>query len=84
MSVTQTIMLTICLGLICALHVHAGLAVSQEHLEELYKNTPAVPDERLADAELDNAYDIYKWNATIHWPTVGKTNSRDVNQNHID
>lgn len=27
---------------------------------ECWENWPAVPDERLADAELDNAYEIYK------------------------
>lgn len=31
-----------------------------EDREELYRQTPAVPDERLADAELDNAYELFK------------------------
>ncbi|XP_022218682.2 uncharacterized protein LOC111071572 [Drosophila obscura] len=31
----------------------------QQQLEEIYWQTPAVPDERLADAEVDNAYELF-------------------------
>lgn len=32
----------------------------KELQEKLYKQWPGVTDERLADAELDNAYDLFK------------------------
>ncbi|KRF97655.1 uncharacterized protein Dwil_GK26766, partial [Drosophila willistoni] len=33
--------------------------LSYQEREELYRQTPAVPDERMADAELDNAYELF-------------------------
>ncbi|EDV96508.1 GH16284 [Drosophila grimshawi] len=33
---------------------------SKEKQQELYKQWPGVEDERFADAEVDNAYELYK------------------------
>ncbi|XP_052845653.1 uncharacterized protein LOC128258196 isoform X2 [Drosophila gunungcola] len=50
----------ICLLVICAIGWSAGMVrseLSRQELEERYQQTPPVPDERDADAEMDSAYD---------------------------
>ncbi|XP_037719738.1 uncharacterized protein LOC119553426 isoform X4 [Drosophila subpulchrella] len=52
----------ICLLVICVIGWSAGMpssGLSRQELEDRYRRMPPVPDERDADAELDNAYDRF-------------------------
>ncbi|KAH8314836.1 hypothetical protein KR074_001285, partial [Drosophila pseudoananassae] len=61
-----SILLTFAIFVIAAVSFSAGMPtrrpiseLSLQEREELYRQTPPVPDERLADAELDSAYDTF-------------------------
>ncbi|EDV51131.2 uncharacterized protein LOC6545071 [Drosophila erecta] len=50
----------ICLLVVCVIGWSAGAPsaqLSRKELEDRYREKPPVPDERNADAELDNAFD---------------------------
>ncbi|XP_044570879.1 uncharacterized protein LOC123256957 [Drosophila ananassae] len=66
MSTASLTFYMISLFFICAVSLNAGMPtrrsiseLSLQEREELYRQTPPVPDERLADAELDSAYDTF-------------------------
>lgn len=54
------LLFALCMGIATSRPLTLAEQPSQEVQEELYRQWPGVLDERLADAELDNAYDLFK------------------------
>ncbi|XP_064544752.1 uncharacterized protein LOC135432845 isoform X1 [Drosophila montana] len=52
--------LSLVVGMVTNLPMSSTSQPSRELQEKLYQQWPGVEDERLADAELDNAYELYK------------------------
>ncbi|XP_034110808.1 uncharacterized protein LOC117572235 [Drosophila albomicans] len=63
------LLLALCVGMIGA----RPLTSTEQPSQGRHPNWPGVPDERLADAEVDNAYELFKWQTE---PSTSVKNSK--------
>ncbi|KRF84494.1 uncharacterized protein Dvir_GJ26279 [Drosophila virilis] len=60
MRLTIFFALSLAVGVVTSLPMSSTSQPNRELQEKLYQQWPGVEDERLADAEVDNAYELYK------------------------